>query len=79
MHLAKLFWIYRGMFVLGYRPTREFYAITGNEQQILTNARHSWPLSSEGSLAYHTYSVYFVYFSTRKWKLSKKRHCSTVV
>ena len=40
---------------LGFRPTREFFAITGNEQQILTNARHSWPLSSEGSLAYHTY------------------------
>ena len=27
----------------------------GEGLQILTNARHSWPLSSEGSLACHTY------------------------
>ena len=28
--------------------------ITGEEPQILTFAQHSWPLSSEGSLACHT-------------------------
>ena len=29
--------------------------ITGEDLQILTYARHSWPLSSEGSLACHIY------------------------
>ena len=29
--------------------------VAGEGQQILTYARHSWPLSSEGSLACHTY------------------------
>ena len=29
--------------------------ITGEELQILTYARHSWPLSSEDSLACHTH------------------------
>ena len=29
--------------------------ITGEGLQILTYARHLWPLSSEGSLACHTY------------------------
>ena len=29
--------------------------ITGEGLHISTNARHSWPLSSEGSLACHTY------------------------
>ena len=37
-----------------YRPTREFFThmetITGDGLQILTYARHSWPLSSEDSL-----------------------------
>ena len=43
------------------RPTREFFhsygdvTITDEGLQILTNARRSWPLSSEGALAYHTY------------------------
>ena len=43
------------------RPTREFFHsyrdlnITGEGLQILTYARHSWPLSSEGYLACHTY------------------------
>ena len=32
--------------------------ITGEELQILTCARHSWPLSSEGSLACHTYILW---------------------
>ena len=37
-----------------YRTTREFFThgnvtITGEGLQILTYARHSWPLSSEGS------------------------------
>ena len=31
--------------------------IAGEGLQILNNARHSWPLSSEGSLACHTYCV----------------------
>ena len=40
--------------------SRIFYSygdltITGKGLQILTNARNSWPLSSEGSLACHTY------------------------
>ena len=30
--------------------------ITSGRLQILNNARNSWPLSSEGSLAFHTYS-----------------------
>ena len=44
-----------------YRPTREFFhsygdvTITGEGLQILTYAQHPWPLSSEGSLACHTY------------------------
>ena len=29
--------------------------ITGDGLKILTNARHSWPLSIEGSVACHTY------------------------
>ena len=29
--------------------------ITGEGLQILTNARHSWPLSSEGSILCYTY------------------------
>ena len=32
-----------------------FFIITGEELQILTNAQLSWQLSSEGSLACHTY------------------------
>ena len=31
------------------------FTITGEGLRILTYARHSWPLSSEGSLAWHTY------------------------
>ena len=41
-----------------YRPTRAFFThifITGEVLQILTYARHLCPLSSEGSLACHTY------------------------
>ena len=42
------------------RPTREFVThrnvtITSERLQILTYSCHSWPLSSEGSLAYLTY------------------------
>ena len=45
-----------------YRPTEEFFTygdvtMTGEGLQILTYARHSWPLSSEGSLACLTYTV----------------------
>ena len=41
-------------------PERIFHSygdvtITGEGLQILTYARHSWPLSSDGSLACHTY------------------------
>ena len=33
-------------------PTREFFThIIGEGLQILTYARHTWPLSSEGSIA----------------------------
>ena len=42
-----------------FRPTREFFTrvtITCEGLQIMTNARISWPFSSEGSLACHTYS-----------------------
>ena len=46
-------------FSLFFRPTREFFIwrrhIAGEGQQILTYARHSWPLRSEGSFASHTY------------------------
>ena len=44
-----------------FRPTREFYHAYGDViiaiegLLILTYARHSWPLSIEGSLACHTY------------------------
>ena len=43
-----------------YRPTREFFTHVetspdGEGLQILTCTRHSWSLSSEGSLACHTY------------------------
>ena len=31
------------------------HTIVGESLQILTYARHSWPLSGEGSLACHTY------------------------
>ena len=31
------------------------FAIAGEELQILTYARHLWPLGIEGFLAYHTY------------------------
>ena len=38
-----------------YRPTREFFThMETSPLQILTYARHSWPLSSEGSSACHT-------------------------
>ena len=49
------------MFVLEFIVLLEnFYSygevtIAGEGLQILTYARHSWPLSSEGSLAWHTY------------------------
>ena len=44
-----------------FHPTREFFhsygdvTMTGERLQILTYAQHSWPLSSKGSLACHTY------------------------
>ena len=43
-----------------YRPTQEFYSygevtIAGEGLKILTYAWHSWPLSSEASLACHTH------------------------
>ena len=50
-----------------FRPTREFFysfgdvTITGEGLQILTNARHLWPLSSEGSLACQTYCGASIY------------------
>ena len=48
------------LFIWVYRPTQEYHShghvtMTGEGLQILTYARHSWPLSIEGSLACHTY------------------------
>ena len=43
-----------GSFLLGGFHTREFF----NSLPLKSCARHSWPLSSEGSLARHTYCVY---------------------
>ena len=50
------------LFVFGvFRPTREFFnslgdvTIAGEGLQISTDARHLWPLSSEGSLVCYTY------------------------
>ena len=49
------------LFVLGFSSLSKIFhsygdvIIAGEGLQILTYARHSWPLSSEGSLAYHTY------------------------
>ena len=49
------------LFVLEFKVTsRNFHSygdvtIAGEGPQILIYARHSWPLSSEGSLACHTY------------------------
>ena len=47
-------------------PLKNFHSygdvtITGEGLQILNHARHSWPLSSEGSLACHTYCETSVY------------------
>ena len=45
----------------GFQPTREFFhsfgdvTITGKVLQIYTYTRHSWALSSEGSLTGHAY------------------------
>ena len=49
------------LFTRIFRPIREFFnlngdvPITGEGLQILTYVRHLWQLSSEGSLAWHTY------------------------
>ena len=56
--IQKLFFFFFVVVIL--RPTREFFThgnvtITNERLQILTYSWHSWPLSSEGSLAYHTY------------------------
>ena len=51
------------LFVWGLSPNSGIFywygdvSITGEGLQIFTYARHSWPLSSEGCLACHTYSV----------------------
>ena len=55
-HLLCLFVCLFGFF----RPTREFFthmetSPAGEGLQIFTFDRHSWPLSSEGSLTCHTY------------------------
>ena len=56
-------YLFREQLLFGvYRPTREFFTdgvviITGEGLQVLIYARQSWPLSSEGSLACHTYCV----------------------
>ena len=49
------------LFVYSFFPNSRIFhsfgdvTITGEGLQYLTYARHSWPLSSEGSLACHTY------------------------
>ena len=49
------------LFIWVYRRIRELFhsyegvTITGEGIEILTYARHLWPLSSEGSLAFYTY------------------------
>ena len=63
------------LFVSGFSSHSRFFhsdgdvTIAGEGLQILTYARHSWPLSSEGSLAYQTYcdtvhSLVMVIFET---------------
>ena len=56
MHLKNLVVYLFGVF-LHYRIFHSFgdVTITGEGLQILTYARHSWSLSSEGSLTCHTY------------------------
>ena len=54
--LLQTLWIIFCLFVCFLSHSRIFYlTITVKGLQILTNARNSWPLSSEGSLACHTY------------------------
>ena len=59
MNSLKIIHVYVCMFVCSFH-SRIFHsygdvAITGERMQILTNARHVRPLSSEGSLACHTH------------------------
>ena len=65
LFVCFFFGFFFGVFCLFgvYRPTRELFTHIHMETsilpvkglQILTYARHSWPLSSESSLACHTY------------------------
>ena len=49
--IVFVWFVYLGFF----RTTREFFThIAGEWLQILTYARHLWPLSNEGSLVCHT-------------------------
>ena len=55
-----------------YRPTGEFFTpgdviIAGKGMQNLTFARHSWPLSSEHSLACHTRHPFIMIISEDPW------------
>ena len=62
-----------------YRPTREFFThmetspLSVKGCKILTYARHSWPLSTAGSLACHTYSdvgnPFIMVISDESWHL----------
>ena len=64
----------------GFRSTREFFThmktspLPVRESKILTYTRHKWPLSSEGSLAYHTYCDTRHLF-TMVINYSKMEHC----
>ena len=63
-----------------YRPTGVIFHLygdvtfTGEGLQILTDARHSWQLSSEGSLGFHTYCdtghPFITFISEDPWHLN---------
>ena len=57
-----------------YRPSREFFSLIWirhhcrwRAAHFLTYARHSWPLSSEGSLTCHTYLPFIMVISENPW------------
>ena len=65
-HFVSIAYMYSILVCLGFIvPLENLYSyrdvtITGDGLQILTNPRHSWPLSREGSLTCHTYCHPFI-------------------
>ena len=60
MHREKVFMVFVSLFRV-FRHTREFLLIWrrhGEGLQILTYARHLWPLSSEGSIPTSTRGIH---------------------